>query len=223
MSEETKTLYDQVAQVHERGGLSEEDFAIQQKVDAALDTAVNENGYEEICTWTDMILANDLIENSSEFEDFSPARLRPFVKSWQERHGGDCIEVKWTTGPNRKETLYVPRAALAMAETQLIARLTEYGNSWRKRANSNALETLSLGRQLSINMKALEAMRGVLVAVQQLRRFGSADADNPVGAAMQGFIALQDGKQLDEAVEKAAKALIQLDKEYPTDEPTREV
>lgn len=223
MSEETKTLYDQVVQAHERGGLSEEDFAIQQKVDAALDTAVNENGYEEICTWTDTLVAHDLIENSSEFEDFSPARLRPFVKSWQDRHGGERIPVTWASSRHGKETYYIPRAALAMAETQLVARLTEYGNSENKRANKNALETLSLGRQLSINMKALEVIRGVLVAVQQLRRFGSADADNPVGAAMQGFIALQDGKQLDEAVEKAAKALIQLDKEYPTDEPTREV
>lgn len=211
------SVFDEVIALNERGGMSVEDYAIQQKVDAALDTAVKENGYEEIATWTAARLALDLVEHNVDFEAFSPARLRPFVDSWQCRNGGDLVQVKWNTGPHSTEAHYVPRVALELAETNLITQLITHGNSENKRANANAMETIRLGRQLSITRKALHALTDVVEVCAKLRRFDKNETDNPIAAAAPGWLCLQDGKELDGVLAKAREALKQLAKEYPND------
>lgn len=210
-------LYDEVIALHKRGGMSEEDAELQAKVDAALDTAVGENGYEEIATWLSPRIALDLIEYNKTFESFSPARLRLFVDDWQKRHGGDKIKVEWATGLAMREVVYVPKRALELAEVQLVAELTKFGNNATTRANANALQSMLLGRQLSICRKALEAMRAVMVEITKLRRFGGDPkvTGNPLDAAADGYLVMQDARALDAAVEAAAKCLMQLEKEHP--------
>ena len=86
--------------------------ALQKRVDEALETAVKENEYKELVTWDAIRVANDLVEHNIEFENYSPAFLRPFVWDWQQRNGGERIEIKWATGPYSGETVYIPKAAL---------------------------------------------------------------------------------------------------------------
>lgn len=210
---EDMDLHHEVSELQKRGGLSEEEYALQQKVDAALNTAVDENGYTNIVTWEAIALAMELVDVNETFEDYRPSALVKYVRSWQERKGGNHIEIKWEKDSHRSESVRVPQIAMAMSEMQLIMQLTEYGNRENKRANANALETMTLGRHLSIAVKSLQAIRGVMVAVQKLRRMDQ--PDNPIAAAMPGYICLQDGTELDAAVMAAAKAMEQLEKEYP--------
>lgn len=208
-------LYDEVIALNERGGLNEEEAALQQKVDAALDRAVQENGYTNIVTWDAISLAVDLVDCNEEFNDYVPSSLLQYTRSWRDRNGGDMVEVKWEQDHFSSKIVKVPRAALAIAETSLVVQLTAYGNSENKRANANALETMRLGRQLSITGKALAAVVGVLEACKRLRRFDGTNDGNPLNAAAKGYLCLQDSKDLDDAITKALQAMQQLEKEYP--------
>lgn len=51
----------------------------------------------------------------------------------------------------------------------------------------------------------MAALRGVLTAVQRLRRFEG--NESPVGAAMKGYLAVQDALELDAALLTAAQAV----------------
>lgn len=208
-----EAISDEVLALTKRGGRSEADAALQAQVDDHLDNAVKENEHTELVTWDASRVALDMIETTQAFEDRRPSELVRFIRSWQERNGGNYIDITWQHGPRSHTTVSVPQTAIAMAETQLIVQLTAYGNRENKRANENALETMTLGRNLSIAVKALQGMRGVILAVAKLRRMDQ--PDNPIAAAMPGYICLQDGKELDAAVEAAAKAMEQLEKEYP--------
>lgn len=174
MSEETKDpeleLADKVIELQRRGGMSEEEFAVQQKVDQALDTAVKENEYKELVTWDAIRVADDLIEHNAEFGDYSPARLRPFVWDWQQRNGGERIEIKWSTGPHTGEVVYIPKAALQFAESNFIISLTQQYNRIVRAQNDAAMQTLTLGRQLSVAKKALRWLRVVYEASEKLHK-----------------------------------------------------
>ena len=210
-------LHDAVIDLHKRGGLSEADAVLQAQVDEHLDNAVKENDYKELVTWDASRVALEMVESTQAFENRRPSELTRFIRSWQERNGGNYIEVTWQSGPHSRTTVSAPQAALTLAEANLIAMLTAQCNRNAERANANALETMTLGRHLSIAAKALEGMRGVMLAVANLRRFGAADTANPIAAAAPGYICLQDGRELDEAVMAAETAMRQLEKEYPAE------
>jgi len=189
----------------------------QAQIDEALDTAALANGYEEIITWGPGALAMDLLEHNQLFEDARPSSIIPLIRDWQRRHGGESIEVTWQSGPSgRRETVAIPKVSMDWARDTYVQSLERQLAEATRRANSAALETITYGRHLSIAVKALEGTRGIMVAVQKLRRFTEGDG-NPLSSAMSGWLAAQDGKELDAAVEAAAKAMLQLEKEYPND------
>lgn len=171
----------------------------QEQVDAALDRAVKENGYTELVTWQDDRVSSDLIDVNPLFEDSTLAELRPFVQSWQRRNGGERIEFYWPTGPFTGEVVYVPKAAQKMVEAAYIKHLEQ---SLAK----VAMEAVELKQHMSVAIKAMECMRGVILAVKKLRRFSSSDGDS----ALEGHLHAQDATELDAAVLAAAKALVEL-------------
>lgn len=191
----------------------------QEQVDEALDTAAKENGYEEIATWGPGELAMDLIERCAPFEDARPSSIIPLIRDWQKRNGGTLVAFTWRTGRHTGSTMHVPEAVIQWTQAEYIESLEKELSQENKRANDNALETITLGRHLSIAVKALISMRGVMVAVKNLRRFGG-DAEksgNPMDAWAAGHLAMQDGKELDAAIMAASQALEQLEKEYPAE------
>lgn len=210
-------LWDEMIALHKRSGMSEKDAELQAKVDLALDTAASENGYEEIATWGSMLVALDLVKHKETFKEYRPTELRPFVGSWQKRHGGDRAKIEWATGPDTRKVVYIPKMALELAEVQIITNLTTYAEKAAARANENALQTLTLGRHLSICRKALAAVRAVMVEVTKLRIFGGdpKTTGNPLDVYAAGYLAMQDASALTAAVEAAAELLRQLEKEYP--------
>lgn len=212
------SIDDEVIALAKRGGRSEADAALQALVDEHLDTAVKENGYIEIITWDASRVALDMVETTKEFENHRPSDLVRYIHSWQERNGGNFIEVTWQTSRHRSQTVRVPQVAIAMVEHKLIAKLIDYGDKENKRANANALETMTLGRQLSIGVRALQGVRGVFAAIQNLRRFGgNPNSNNPLEVYAKGYLAMQDATELDAAVAAASRAMEQLEKEYPED------
>jgi hypothetical protein len=60
----------------------------QELIDAALNSAVNENDYKEILTWTPDVIADDMLAYADDVYDTGATaeELIPFINNWLQRN-----------------------------------------------------------------------------------------------------------------------------------------